>query len=191
MNDIETPIEDQIEIINKDAPVDEQVIRRHLPYRGHGITITNNFRFQVTGPEFEYKRETPVLTVEEAKKMIDKAVELKAKAKALKFSKIVLNDAGDLITVLGFNRTDGDLKVAGEANTGRYVYPNVPWIAAALKNLANHRQEMDEIITKLHDLRVSATGRTYRGLSADEYATRLMSFDAEVDRAETVALENA
>lgn len=179
MSDTETKT---LELAENDP---DEVRLPSISVNGHTIQLTPTWTFCVTGPEMSGFRGEGYTypTYTEAVAAINKAVELKAKTKALNYSRIILDSDGALITTIGFNRSDGDLKLAGNARSGRVVFPNVPWLAEKLKHRAKLAAEINDIDDEIQDFAVRATHRVYRGLSADEYNKRLQAFDAELDKA--------
>lgn len=179
-----------LELRHDEVEVDKELyIRRVMPYGGPGyhIIINDNFQFVPWGPDIPH----PVGygDLRQAKDIIDKVVALKAKAKATNFNKIILDSDGQPVTVVGLTRNDGELKILGNGRIGRYVYPNVGWIADLLKIRAKLAAEVNDIDSKLESFTIRSSGRAYRGMSADEYADRLTKFDIEVSAAEVRAEE--
>jgi len=163
-----------------------------MNYNGHVITVNKAFHFTVEGPEFGdvYPRNPIFDTVVAAKNAIDKKMELKAKTKALKYARIALNPKGELVTITGFTRSDGEYKAAGDVEVGRAVYPNVAWIKNKLEEFQYLEMQYKEMGSLLGKYEIRSAGRTYRGMSPDDYARKLSGFDKELDEAEGKAIED-
>lgn len=118
-------------------------------HEGHKISLDGRYKFVVSGPHFEgandYQRAFD--TYEKAVEVIDDRIRRAAKVKATNLDLEVLkHDGSGVVKIKGIHGRLGTLlftdgaysKAAGESYSGvHHVYPNVPWIAEALKEQAD------------------------------------------------------
>lgn len=150
-------------------------------YMGHTITLTDNWKFTVEGPEFDktalrYKVtfESYEAACEEIKTRINDTS--RVETLNLRLDVQVVDEKGSIIRLERINRSSG--KVAGVDT--RYVYPNFSWIRLAVTKLNTLRKEVEEIDKRLNVVRMD-THRSYSRISANGYAAAMSSFLKEYE----------
>jgi len=137
-------------------------------FAGHTITLTEDLRFEVTGPEFvsvRQPRDRVFDALTDAKANIMERIKESEKVAALKINfRFDLVDAnGKTYEVTRINRTTG-LLVESQS---RELYPNTKWVRDMIARRRAARLELDEIDNKLRSLQIS-NQRGYGRITADE-----------------------
>lgn len=169
---------------------DKESTPLYREYRRHKIEFSlSDLKFHVTGPEFEkLKTEYCIFpSFDEARVRIDKEADdsLRMKAKNLQFDETVLTENGDEATITKINRNDGNIN----GIEGHFIYPNIPWVAAALKRKIALRAELNEIESRISDLNISIS-RSYGRISADEYLKKVEYLLEAISKKREQALQN-
>lgn len=136
----------------------------------HTITLEPNWKFSVKGPEFDASRyEMTFQSLEAATSEISKRVEAAKKlaAQNVKLDITVLDETGQKQNITKINRTNGEVGVSG-----RYMYPNVPWVQAALVQLTQLKAQTKQLDALLSDLKIQ-TNWSYGRIAADEYVEKV------------------
>lgn len=144
-------------------------------YRGHKITFRpDNFRFEVSGPEFTHKSASDRLfdSAENAREEITKRSEETAKVnmRRIDLNLPVVREDGSLSIITSINRQNSRL-------TGfdgcKYVYPDVPWLRDAVRRVA----ELDALRKAIEPYHISVAQSWNEGrltaLSAENIAKDL------------------
>lgn len=173
-------------------------------YRGFEISLdTKDWQFWIEGefPSVDIKGDQwdgqHFESLKAAKAAIDKHYDAEGKVEAKKITialKVVDNN-GEPMTITGLNRATGKPKVearpASNSPTydGDYVYPDVPWIAAAVKRLLALQKEAATLSNQLHKYRVRVGASYDRQIAAERYVGRIKRLQEELATAESAALD--
>ena len=123
-------------------------------YRGHHITFApGDLKFHITDFCSSF------IEVEDA---------IKARAKNVVLDEIVLNESGERIRITAINRQTGQIKEVND----KYIYPNLTWVADALKRMNHLNTEAKELYNLLSSLQISSQ-RVHGRISTDDYGLRV------------------
>jgi hypothetical protein len=145
-------------------------------YSGHTITLTPNWDFAVSGPEFdkdESKYSIQFKSLDAAKAEIEKRTSetKKLQAKNVSFELKILNEKGEPKTATRINRQNSEL--TGTLDTSHF-YPNVDWIKEAILRQVKLNQEIHTIDQALRPFRMSKSVG-YGRMDAEVYALKVQS----------------
>lgn len=157
------------------------------PYRNHEIHFEPNWEFRVTGPEFdESKYAIRFASYKAAREEIDKRVDdtERLRARNIKLYVCVLNDHGDPLTITSINRVSGEIR---EATSD--IYPNVSWIAVALKRKSELTNELRDINSGIERTKINFKRSLFGRIEAERYAHHIDELKKEIDEKTTLANE--
>jgi hypothetical protein len=153
-------------------------------YRDHKITFRpDNFRFEVSGPEFTHKSASDRLfdSAENAREEITKRAEETAKIsmRSLNLNLPVIREDGSLARITTVNRQNS--RLAGFDGCV-HVYPDVPWLRDAIRRIA----ELENLKEAIKPYRIKVLQGWQEGrltaLSAEKIANELPKEHAELTR---------
>jgi hypothetical protein len=143
-------------------------------FRNHKIILNErNWEFVVEGPEFPKQQYTiSFKSYDAAREEINKRCDetLRLQAKKLKFSFDVFDQQGSFINIDKLDRRESCL-----VSSSRYIYPNVPWVANALKEAHDLRQRLNILDKTLHEVSVD-THIGYGRVEVEEIPKKIESF---------------
>ena len=131
-------------------------VREH---EGHIITLTDDLRFEVSGPQYppgpRSARDSTFDALVDAKRDITKRIqdELKERARTQSLSIPIITDLGEITHITKLNRTSGDI----DAKCTRYFYPASQWVVDAVRRRQEIQKELQPIETKLERIRMSSS----------------------------------
>jgi hypothetical protein len=152
----------------------------------HTISITENWKFSVSGPEFEDDkkrgRETLFASFEDARNEIEKRVtdSAKIRAQGVTLSCPIITSDGKRLTITRIDRRTGEVPDISDSE----CYPDVPWVFDALHRRKMLYDEIETITSSLRAVRVS-TGR----IGVEEYPVKVAALDSAVKKATAKAFE--
>jgi hypothetical protein len=165
---------------------DETKTNPSRDFMGHTITLADDWRFTVTGPEFDKSRyDITFHSIADAKKEIESRVTDAAKVEAqnIRLDLHVYDDNGALLQVDRINRRTGNLNTVA----GRECYPDVPWIGQALLRAKQARKAILEIEKAIEPFEIRVS-RSYGKIEPEAYPNRVREFEAEHKRKREAAL---
>lgn len=167
-------------------------IQRTVEYSGYQITVGDDYRFTVTGPEWNSERHQPFNSLYEAKQAIDDHLDrLQKQRKAeAKVNVAARDQRGTPVTVRGLHGTTGAALTTPVRHDLNTLYPDVPWIAELLVERAKLVARQEEI-EKAVEPYASRAKRSYGRIAAASYGPTLDTFLKELDDKRKKALANA
>lgn len=158
----------------------ETVMPAERTFMGHTITLAQNWKFTVKGPEFDQARyEVAFQSFEAAMEEIKKRVDTtqKIKAQNIHIDVQVVDAKGKVHKLDRINRNTGDL-IGPDT---RYVYPDHPWVIAQLQKKTQLEGQLREVNDQLEQVAIS-THRSYGKIAAEEYVGYINNFHKEYDK---------
>jgi len=127
-----------------DLPIER--IARVIKHSGYDITVTDEYRFKISGPDYD-KDEYPADTLSAAKRKIDDHIKTLHKQQQIRkrLNLKLRNRAGVLVTMRGFHAKNGNMLSTPDVPRYTDVYPDVPWIVEALAKRAELNTAMNKI----------------------------------------------
>ena len=149
-------------------------------FMGHTVSLAQNWKFTVKGPEFDAARyevafQSYEAAIEEVKKRVDTTQ--KIKAQNIHIDVQVVDAKGNLHKLDRINRNTGDL-VGPDT---RYVYPDHPWVIAQLQKKALLEGQLREVNDHLEQVAIT-THRSYGKIAAEDYVGFINTFHKEYDK---------
>jgi len=145
-----------------------------IPYRGHAITITKDHLFETKGGELENCQHHDSLAA--AKKVIDGAMTVQAKADAKPLDLSVLGDDGKPLTIRRIHGGSGNLifkEAPNMAASDFNVYPNTARVAEILAERDKLRLRLSALNAALHPLAIRSK-RTWGRIENGEQYERMV-----------------
>lgn len=169
-----------------------------MEYKGHKIIVTPEFKFRVTGPEFNEGGRIgnfEYVSKDEAVKAVDTRVALADKQRIAENTVKMPALKGATVepfTVRGINRSTSEIlgfPVTRIEGLGRYlddIYPDVPWIKKLLEERRKLAERVGEIEEQLrpYGLRNSAG---FGRVSPERYESTLQGFIDEFNKKKAAA----
>ena len=155
-------------------------------FKGHTITLSPDWQFSVTGPEFDEKSYAIIFksyedATEEITKRINGTNSLRIKNINVSFR--VLNNKGEICDITHINRSTGEIP-----GTTSNLYPNVPWVREALVKLNSLRRTIADVEKPLSSLSINFR-RGYGHIEAEKYIPLLEALAKEISDKARVAVE--
>lgn len=154
---------------------------KYLRYRDCTISLTDKFKFAVTG-DIHFGGSNTFASMDEAKEAVDQQLKIKGIKAKRKVALTVINDfSGKLETIHGIHATRGDLlglTESGSYNNSSDALPNVDWIAELVEERIRLHARINEIGHALRKYRIAH----YRGRmnnDAHEYEEAIKVLEQE------------
>lgn len=152
-------------------------------HNGHTVTLTRDYRFQVSGPAFEGENQPVFDAAGSARDSIDRRAKLLAaqnRHKAVTALEAIAEN-GERCTIRGIHMNTRELlgvpKTKGSfRDSTMAVYPPEPWVAADLAEIRRLKNELAKLQSRLRPYRMEGKLSGYEQLTAETYDARLTSF---------------
>lgn len=146
--------------------------------RGHEVALTNDWRFEVTGPLVNGETFMSFMEAEGAIKRAEDAAAMQKKAEAT-IAILAYDDKGVPVVIRGIHSGHGDL--LGVPKDCRSVYPQFPFLKEALVRRRTLLEELEKLNQIISPFNVGVR-QSYGHIKAADYAKAVEKFQAEFDR---------
>lgn len=167
-----------------------------MDYKGHKITVTPEFKFRVTGPEFDEtaSRHFEFASKDEATKAIDTRVNAADKQKKAEASiklSALYGPGAELFEIRGINRSTSAILGCPQRGYGPQqindIYPDVPWVKALLEEHKRLLGRIGEIVETLKPYGVRDQADYGGRVSPESYDKKLQNFVDDFNKKKAAA----